>query len=159
MRKFLKEFKEFIAQGNVIDMAVAVVIGTAFKGIVNSLVNYIIMPLVSLPLNGINVSDWKWVIKPAVYDATGKVVTEETALGYGMFIQEVIDFLIIAICIFVMLKVVLSLKGKLEKLAQEAEEKVKEETAKTVKEETVKQETAEDILKDIRALLSNNKEQ
>ena len=103
MKKFIKEFKEFIAQGNVIDMAVAVVIGAAFKNIVNSLVNSIIMPLISLLLNGINVTDWKWVIKAAVYDADGKLISGETALGYGVFIQEVIEFFIIAISIFIML--------------------------------------------------------
>lgn len=154
MKKFIKEFKEFIAQGNVIDMAVAVVIGAAFKDIVNSLVNSVVMPLISLLLNGINVSDWKWVIKPATYDSAGKLLTEETALGYGVFIQEVLEFFIIAVCIFVMLKVVLSFKDKFEKLTKKEEEVIKQ-----AEEEAAEQtETAEDILKDIRNLLTKEKE-
>lgn len=152
MKKFLNEFKEFIAQGNVIDMAVAVVIGAAFKDIVNSLVNSVVMPLISLLLNGINVADWKWVIKPATYDAAGKLLTEETALGYGMFIQEVLEFFIIAICIFVMLKVVLSFKDKFMKLAKKEEIEAAEEAAKETPAEST-----EDILKDIRELLKAEK--
>ncbi len=153
MKKFIKEFKEFIAQGNVIDMAVAVVVGTAFKDIVNSLVSSVVMPLISLLLNGINVSDWKWVIKPATFDEAGKLLTEETALGYGMFIQEVLEFFIIALCIFLMLKLILSFKeGFLNKLAKKEEEAVEEVV------EEVKAETAEDILKDIRTLLEKGKE-
>lgn len=149
MKKFIKEFKEFIAQGNVIDMAVAVVIGAAFKNIVNSLVNSIIMPLISLLLNGINVTDWKWVIKAAVYDADGKLISGETALGYGVFIQEVIEFFIIAISIFIMLKIVLSFKGRFFKKEEEADEKAEKAEAK---------ETTEDILKDIRNLLTEKNE-
>lgn len=152
MKKFINEFKEFIAQGNVIDMAVAVVIGAAFKDIVNSLVNSVVMPLISLLLNGINVADWKWVIKPATYDAAGKLLTEETALGYGMFIQEVLEFFIIAICIFVMLKVVLSFKDKFIKLAKKEEIEAAEEAA-----EEAPAESTEDILKDIRELLKAEK--
>jgi large conductance mechanosensitive channel len=152
MKKFINEFKEFIAQGNVIDMAVAVVIGAAFKDIVNSLVNSVVMPLISLLLNGINVADWKWVIKPATYDAAGKLLTEETALGYGMFIQEVLEFFIIAICIFVMLKVVLSFKDKFIKLAKKEEIEAAEEAA-----EEAPAESTEDILKDIRELLKSEK--
>lgn len=156
MKKFINEFKEFIAQGNVIDMAVAVVIGAAFKDIVNSLVNSVVMPLISLLLNGINVSDWKWVIRPATFDAAGKVLTEETALGYGVFIQEVLEFFIIAICIFLMLKVVLSFKTTFEKLAKKEAEKAAEQEAEAIQ-ETAPAETAEDILKDIRALLLKEK--
>jgi large conductance mechanosensitive channel len=152
MKKFINEFKEFIAQGNVIDMAVAVVIGAAFKDIVNSLVNSVVMPLISLLLNGINVADWKWVIKPAVLDAAGNVVTQETALGYGMFIQEILEFFIIAICIFVMLKVVLSFKDGFMKLAKKEELEAAEEAA-----EEAPAESTEDILKDIRELLKAEK--
>lgn len=148
MKKFFEEFKSFISKGNVIDMAVAVVIGAAFGKIVTSLVNDIIMPLVSLLLGGINVTDWKWVIKPARFDAAGKLISAETALTYGNFIQTILEFLIIALSIFIMLKIVLAFKARIEKLAN-----IKEEAEKS----TVSAETAEDILKDIRALLENNK--
>ena len=128
-KKFITEFRRFIARGNVVDMAVGVIIGGAFGKIVTALVNNIIMPLVSLLTGGINVSDWKWVIKEAVVE-NGTVVTEETALAYGLFIQAIIDFLIIALCIFVMLKIILASKDKLSRKKTEelAEPEVKEPT-------------------------------
>ena len=140
MKKFLEEFKAFIAKGNVMDMAVAVVVGSAFSKIVTSLVNDVIMPLISLAVGGLNVSDWKWVIQPAVYDAAGEIATAETALCYGNFLQAILDFLIISFCIFLVLKAVLKLKTKFEKTKEEpAPEEPKE--------------TSEDILRDIRELL------
>ena len=112
MGKFSADFKEFIAKGNVVDMAVGVVIGGAFNKIVSSLVNDVIMPLVSLLVGGLNVTDWKWVIREAVYAADGSVVTAEPALCYGSFIQSVIDFLIIALTIFTVLRVFAKLQRK-----------------------------------------------
>lgn len=118
MKKFLNEFKEFIAKGNVLDMAVAVVIGGAFNAIITSLVNDIIMPIISFLTGGISVSDWKWVIT-AADEANG---VAESALHYGNFIQIVINFLIIAFSIFVTLKVVLAFKSRFEKKEEIAEE-------------------------------------
>ena len=132
MKKFFDEFKSFIAKGNVLDMAVAVVIGGAFGKIVTSLVNDIIMPLTGLLTGGMSVADYKWVI------------SEATTLNYGNFIQCIIDFLIISFCIFIVLKVVLGVKSKFEK-KQEEEEAVEE--AKT--------ESAEEILAEIRDLIKN----
>ena len=114
MGKFSEDFKAFIAKGNVIDMAVGVVIGGAFNKIVTSLVNDIIMPLVGLMMGGLSVSDWKWVIKEAVYDAEGVLVTAENAVTYGNFIQTVIDFLIVALTIFVVLRVFTKMKKNRE---------------------------------------------
>lgn len=142
-KKFVTEFREFIAKGNVVDMAVGVIIGGAFGKIVTALVNNVIMPLVSLLTGGINVSDWKWVIKEAVIE-NGVVVTEETALAYGMFIQSVIDFLIIALCIFIMLKIILVSKDKLIKKKEEEPAPVEPE---------VKEPTEMDVLCEIRDLL------
>mgnify|MGYP004476105565 CR=1 FL=1 len=115
MKKFFSEFKDFIARGNVMDMATAVIIGGAFNKIVTSLVNDLIMPLIGILVGGLNVTDWKWVITPAVLDEAGKVVTAENALCYGNFIQTVLDFLIVAFCIFAALKAVLSFKNSVEK--------------------------------------------
>ena len=98
------EFKEFIAKGSVVDLAVGVVIGAAFGRIVTALVDGIVMPLVGVLTGGASVSDWKYVIHPAVLDAAGKVVTPEVAVTYGSFIQTVVDFLIIAVVIFLFLK-------------------------------------------------------
>ena len=96
--KMLKEFKEFALKGNVIDLAVGVVIGGAFGKIVSSLVNDILMPVFGFILSGINVSDLKFVIKPASGDIP------EVAILYGSFIQAVVDFLIIAFSIFLCIK-------------------------------------------------------
>ncbi len=114
MGKFTEEFKAFIAKGNVLDMAVGVVVGGAFNKIVTSLVNDIIMPLVGLLMGGLSVADWKWVIREAVLDEAGAVVTAENALRYGNFLQTVLDFLIVAFTIFVVLRIFTKLQKKRE---------------------------------------------
>lgn len=92
-------------KGNVVDMAVGVVIGAAFGKIVTSLVNDIIMPVVGVITGGTNFSEYKWVIQKGVMNGT-EVVTPEVALTWGNFIQTVVDFLIIAFCIFLAVKFV-----------------------------------------------------
>ena len=159
MKKFFSEFKAFIAKGNVIDMATAVIIGAAFNKIVTSLVNDIVMPLISLAVGGLNVVDWKWVITPEVVDASGVVVTAENALRYGVFLQAVIDFLIVAFCIFVALKAVLSFQGTFEKMKKKLE---KEEEEAVVVEEVVEEvipepSNEEKLLTEIRDLLKESK--
>ena len=160
MKKFWSDFKAFISKGNIVDLAVAVIVGGAFGKIVSSLVNDIIMPLISLIIGGANVTDWKWVIKPAVYDSEGILVTAETALMYGNFIQTIIDFLIVAFFIFLALRIVMNSQKRLEKLSKKVikNKKGKEEVEETVAvvEET-KTETAVDLLKEIRDLLKENK--
>jgi large conductance mechanosensitive channel len=99
----VSEFKEFIARGNVVDLAVGVVIGAAFGKIVSALVDGIVMPLVGVLLGGVSVSDWKYVLKPATVDPAGNRVAE-VAVAYGSFIQAAIDFLLIAFVIFLFLK-------------------------------------------------------
>lgn len=147
MKKFFKEFKEFIAKGNVVDMAVAVVVGGAFKEIVNALVSDVVMPLVSLATGGVSVDDWKWVVTPAVVE-NGVEVQAESALMYGHLVQTVIDFLVIAMCMFVALKVLLTLQNTTKELLhlQHKEEVAEEAPAEPP-------ETEMDVLKDIRELL------
>jgi len=99
----VSEFKEFIAKGNVVDLAVGVVIGAAFGKIVTALVDGIVMPIVGVALGGVSVSDWKIVLKPETVDAAGKKVAE-VAVRYGAFIQTLIDFVVIALVIFLVLK-------------------------------------------------------
>lgn len=147
---FFQDFKKFIAKGNVMDMAVAVVIGGAFGKIVTSLVNDIIMPLIGLISGGINVSALKWVFKEAVLNEAGEIVTPEAALTYGVFIQTVIDFLLIAFSIFIFLKIILVAKDKIIKKKEVAEEPAEEEEPK---------ETTEDILAEIRDLLKNKSDE
>ena len=118
----LKEFKEFALKGNVVDLAVGVIIGGAFGKIVTSLVNDIIMPIIGILLNGVNFTDLKYVIKPASGDIP------ESAILYGSFIQNIVDFLIIAFCIFLMVKAMNSLKKKEDK----KEEKTAEPTEEVV---------------------------
>ena len=116
MKKFFADFKKFISRGNVIDLAVGVVVGGAFGKITTSLVNDIIMPLISLAFGGKSVSEWKWVIKAAVYDDAGNVLAAETALHYGSFIQTVIDFLIIAFFVFLALRIIMNAQKGIEEL-------------------------------------------
>jgi len=96
MGNFIKEFKDFAMKGNVVDMAVGVIIGGAFGKIVTSLVNDVIMPVVGLIIGGVDFTNLKWVFAEATDS------TPEAALMYGQFIQNVVDFLIIAFCIFLM---------------------------------------------------------
>lgn len=103
----LKEFKEFALKGNVLDLAVGVIIGGAFGKIVSSLVNDIIMPLIGVLIGGINFTDLKYVITPASGDVA------EVAVLYGSFIQSVVDFLIISFSIFIFIKF-LTLRKKKE---------------------------------------------
>jgi len=97
------EFREFIARGSVVDLAVGVVIGTAFGKIVTALVDGVVMPIVGVALGGVSVSDWKYVLKPETVDAAGTKVAE-VAIRYGLLIQTMIDFLVIAFVIFLLLK-------------------------------------------------------
>ena len=104
----LKDFKEFAFKGNVLDMAIGVIIGAAFGKIVTSLVNDLIMPIISILTGGINFTDLKFVITPAHGDVA------ENAIMYGSFIQNVVDFLIIAFCIFFFVRLIEKFKKKEE---------------------------------------------
>lgn len=103
MGKFLSDFKAFAMKGNLIDMAVGVIIGGAFGKIVTSLVNDIIMPGVGVLTGGTNFSEFKFVIQEGVTKGT-EVITPEVAITWGAFVQTIVDFLIIAFCIFVAIK-------------------------------------------------------
>lgn len=102
--RFLDQFKAFIARGNVVDLAVGVVIGSAFGKIVSALVDGMVTPLLSIATNGIRVDRWTLVLQPARLDATGKVLSPEIALHYGSVLQATLDFLIIAFVIFLFLR-------------------------------------------------------
>ena len=150
MKKFFSDFKAFALKGNIIDMAVGVVIGGAFGKIVSSLVADIISPLISLATGKVTLTDLKWVINPAVTDAAGNITQAETALTYGNFLQSIIDFLIIAFSIFVVIRLMMKAQEKMESLTKkEKEEEMKEEAPAEEKEE----ETELAILKEIRDLM------
>lgn len=131
LKATLNEFKEFISKGNIIDMAIGVVIGNSFKAIVSSLVDNIIMPLVGLALGGKN------------FEALS-VTIGQAKIQYGLFIQNIVDFLIIAACLFITLKVITSL-GNLRKKKEE-EEKAAEPPAKS--DDIVLLEEIRDLLKE-----------
>lgn len=137
MKKFIAEFKEFAIKGNVLDMAVGVIIGGAFGKIVTSLVNDIIMPVITLLVGATDFKNLSLVLKEPVNGSEG------ISLMYGQFLQNVIDFFIIAFVIFMMLKLML----KLSSLRQKQEEKKMEE----------KGPTTEELLVEIRDLLKENK--
>ena len=133
----LNEFKKFISKGNVIDLAVGVIIGGAFGKIVSSLVNDILMPIIGAIIGGIDFSNLSITIGKA-------------KITYGMFIQNVIDFLIIAFCIFIFIRAINKLTDMTHKL-----EKGKKKDKEEEKEET--QETELSILKEIRDELKTKK--
>ena len=120
MKKFLNDFKAFALKGNVMDMAVGVIIGAAFGKIVSSLVNDVFMPVLSLLTGGVNVSQ-KFVLLGKVAEGATAPATIDAAkeaglatLNYGMFIQTVIDFVLMALCVFLFVKLVSKLQRKKE---------------------------------------------
>ena len=121
-KSFMGEFKTFIARGNVMDMAVGVIIGGAFGKISTSLVNDVIMPLISVLTGGVDFSNWKIVLKAAVTGADGVIdASTEIAIRYGAFLATILDFLIIAFAVFLMLKAINGFHDKLKKQEASAE--------------------------------------
>lgn len=128
MGKFLSDFKAFAMKGNLIDMAVGVIIGNAFGNIVSSLVKDIIMPVFAALGNAGDFKTLKWVLKKGSDAAAeGQAAVKEVAINYGMFIQNIVDFLIIAFSIFVALRVVMKFKKQEEEAPAAAPEPSNEE--------------------------------
>ncbi len=139
MKKFLNEFKEFAMRGNVLDMAIGVVIGSAFSKITTSLVNDVFMPLIGLLIGGVDLGQLNLTLKASVMDGD-TVVKEPVTLGLGTFLSTVIDFILVAFVIFLVVKAI----NKLHALGKKDEEPEPEEP------ETP---TAEELLTEIRDLL------
>ena len=140
MKKLFNEFKEFAMRGNVMDMAVGVVIGAAFGKITTSLVNDVFMPLIGLLIGGIDLGQLNIVLKPEVLDEAGEVVTAAVTLGLGTFLSTILDFILVAFVIFLVVKAI----NKLHTHGKKDEEPEPEEP------ETP---TAEELLTEIRDLL------
>ena len=128
---FISDFKAFAMKGNVVDMAVGVIIGGAFGKIVSSLVNDIIMPVVGLATGGVNFTELNAELAAAQTGENGEVLKEAVTLNYGMFIQNIVDFLIIALSIFIALRVMMKFKKKEEEAPAPAPAPTKEEVLLT----------------------------
>ncbi|MBQ2061548.1 MAG: large-conductance mechanosensitive channel protein MscL [Oscillospiraceae bacterium] len=118
--KLGKELKEFIMRGNVVDLAVGVVIGGAFGAITTSLVNDIIMPFISLITGGADFSQWKWILKEGVLDPETQAIVGEVAVRYGNLLSVILNFIIIAVVLFFVVKGINKLKRPPEEPAPEA---------------------------------------
>ncbi|MBR4756490.1 MAG: large-conductance mechanosensitive channel protein MscL [Bacteroidales bacterium] len=119
MASLIKEFKDFAMKGNVIDMAVGVIIGGAFGKIITSLVNDILMPLVGALIGNVDFTTLSATLKAPKLDASGEVVKQAVTLNYGNFIQVAVDFLLVAICIFLVIKAINKAKSLAEKKKEE----------------------------------------
>lgn len=159
-RAFWTDFKKFAVKGNIIDLAIAVVIGTAFNKIVSSLVSCIITPLTSVLIPGGDLASLKWVLKPAVEanEEAGIEEVTEVAVTYGEFLQNAIDFFVIALTMYIVLKVYMKLKeafrsrekAEAEKRVKEAAEKKKAEAEAAAAAEQARQDKIRsDFLEDV----------
>ena len=163
------EFKTFILRGNVIDMSVGVIVGSAFGKITTTLTNSIFMPWVTYLLGDVSIDELKTVLRPEQLDAEGNVIVTEIALKWGEFLQTIIDFLLVALVIFGTVKVInyvrtklVLTREKLENMIKKEQEEAQEAPAEAVVEEVVVETpqevvpTTEDYLKEIRDLLKEN---
>ena len=135
MKKFFAEFKEFAMKGNVMDMAVGVIIGSAFGKIITSLVEDVLMPIIGMIIGGVDFTSLS-------------IKIGEASINYGNFIQNIIDFIIVAFCIFAMIKAINGLTAKVKGEEEEAKEEKEEEPAGP---------TQEELLAEIRDLLKDQK--
>ena len=110
---FFTDFKKFITKGNVLDMAVAVVVATAFNAIVNGLVKQIITPLVTYFTSGVSINEWEYVLREEVLNAEGAVEVSKISIQYGLWLQSILDFLIIAFTVFVLVRVIKGMERKI----------------------------------------------
>jgi large conductance mechanosensitive channel len=143
MKRYLREFKEFAVKGNVIDLAVAVIIGGAFGKIVSSLVADIVMPIIGVIIGGVNFTSWKWILKKEVLDEAGAAIKPAITMNVGIFLQNILDFFIIALAIFFMIKIISRLKRQLLK---DRTNEVKAEPAPLTKDQQLLEEIR-DLLK------------
>ncbi|MBR2296338.1 MAG: large conductance mechanosensitive channel protein MscL [Clostridia bacterium] len=140
-KKFWSDFKKFIAKGNVLDLAVAVVVAAAFNAIVNGLVDYIITPFITFMTSGVSIHEWEYILRPEVINAeTGVVEVTKISIQYGLWIQTIVDFIIISLSIFLAVRIIKNIQNKI----REDELREKEEKAKREKEEAEAKAKAEE---------------
>ena len=146
MKKMLKEFKDFIMRGNVIDMAVGVIVAGAFGKITTSLVNDVFMPFISYIFGARDMTALNLVVRPEIVNEAGEVIQAGITIGFGTFVATIIDFILVALVVFLVVKAINAAKAKLEKPAEEAP--VEEPAAPAPSAEEV-------LLTEIRDLLKN----
>lgn len=129
-KQFWADFKKFIARGNVVDMAIGVAVASAFTAITKAFTNGFVSPILALLGNDADLSKMKWILRPEVLDAEGKVVTAEVAILWGSFLQSIFDFLIIAFTFFVILRVYTKIKARADKITAEIKKRTDEEAEK-----------------------------
>ena len=145
MKKIIAEFKEFISRGNVMDMAIGVIIATAFGKITTSLVNDVLMPFISWLVGARDMSALNLLVRPEVLNDAGEVVQESITIGFGTLLGTVIDFILVALVVFAIIKAANMARARLEK-QKEAEEEAAPEPS-----------NEEKLLTEIRDLLKNQK--
>lgn len=145
MKKIIAEFKEFISRGNVMDMAIGVIIATAFGKITTSLVNDVLMPFISWLVGARDMSALNLLVRPEVLNDAGEVVQESITIGFGTLLGTVIDFILVALVVFAIVKTANMARARLEK-QKEAEEEAAPEPS-----------NEEKLLAEIRDLLKNQK--
>lgn len=150
---FFHDFKQFITKGNILDMAVGVIIGAAFNQIVTSLVNDILMPFIGLICNTQDIADLKAVLTPEVLAEDGSVLTPEVAIRYGQFISYIINFLIVALTLFIIIRAAMSFQKRMDALRKKEEEEAPAPAAPA--EPTVEEKTLT-VLEEIKGLLANS---
>ena len=119
MKKFIAEFKEFISRGNVMDMAIGVIVATAFGKITTSLVNDVFMPFIGWIFGSRDMSALNVLVRPEVLDEAGEVVQEAIVIGFGTFVGAIIDFILVAAVVFAIVKAANAARAKLEKKKEE----------------------------------------
>ena len=120
MKKFIEEFKAFIMRGNVVDMAVGVIIATAFGKITTSLINDVFMPFISFVTGSRDMTALNLVVRPEIVNEAGEVIQTAITIGFGTFIATIIDFILVALVVFLVVKTINAAKAKLEKPVEEA---------------------------------------
>ena len=120
MKKMLNEFKTFVMRGNVLDMAVGVIVAGAFGKITTSLVNDIFMPFISFLFGSRDMTALNLVVRPEIVNDAGEVIQKAITIGFGTFVATIIDFLLIALVVFLVVKVINSAKAKMEKKEEDA---------------------------------------
>lgn len=147
MKKYWQEFKAFAVKGNVVDLAVAVIIGGAFGKIVSSLVADIVMPLVGALAGGVDFTSWKIILRQATVNGVGEIIKPAATMNIGIFVQNIFDFLVIAWSIFIMVKILTRLKKKLAR-DEEALDKAEQQKVVSLTKD-------QELLQEIRDLLKN----